>query len=402
MTHLCIPLTGTTCEEMHAQAGAACAGGAEMVELRLDYLEQVDADVVAELVAGARGLGLRVLATCRIAAEGGKWHGSEADRARLLAAGAEAGADVVDVEFAAWSRSSELRDALQKTCEPRVEDKTRTLLILSQHDFERTPPDLNAAYTRIGSSRADVPKIACKANSVVDAFRVLDLLHAGLTHTECGSGSSPVCYARDERRGIALAMGEAGLATRVLARKLGAFLTFASLEAGKESAPGQVSIADMRGLYRWDAMGPRTKVYGVIGCPVAHSMSPAMHNAAFNATGHDGVYLPFRVEPDYAAFAAFIDACMARPWLDVSGFSVTIPHKENLLRYVREHGGEIEPLAARIGVANTLVIRGISECGTGVPPVHVPPNSAPISARCDQPEREVVQNPASWSRYKCV
>jgi len=97
-------------------------------------------------------------------------------------------------------------------------------------------------------------------------------------------------------------------------------------------------------------------VYGVIGCPVAHSMSPAIHNAAFAETNYNGVYLPLRVEPDYASFKAFVDFCIDRPWLNLRGCSVTIPHKENLLRYVEERGGFIEPLARRIGVANTLVI----------------------------------------------
>jgi len=97
-------------------------------------------------------------------------------------------------------------------------------------------------------------------------------------------------------------------------------------------------------------------VYGVIGCPVAHSMSPAIHNAAFAETDYNGVYLPLRIEPDYASFKAFVDFCIARPWLNLRGCSVTIPHKENLLRYVEERDGFIEPLARRIGVANTLVI----------------------------------------------
>jgi 3-dehydroquinate dehydratase/shikimate dehydrogenase len=85
-------------------------------------------------------------------------------------------------------------------------------------------------------------------------------------------------------------------------------------------------------------------------------MSPAILNDAFSQAGVDAVYLPFRVEPDYGSFAAFIDACVRRPWFGLRGCSVTIPHKENLLRYVEQRGGYIEPLAKRIGAANTLVI----------------------------------------------
>jgi len=108
--------------------------------------------------------------------------------------------------------------------------------------------------------------------------------------------------------------------------------------------------------YRWDALRSDTRVYGVIGCPVAHSMSPAMHNAAFTETDCNGVYLPLRIEPDYASFKDFVDYCIAGPWLNLRGCSVTIPHKETLLRYVQERGGFIEPLARRIGVANTLCL----------------------------------------------
>ena len=76
-------------------------------------------------------------------------------------------------------------------------------------------------------------------------------------------------------------MGEHGLISRVLAKKFGAFLTFASLTKDTGTAPGQVTIDDMKNLYRWDAIGPATKVYGVVASPVMHSMSPAIHNAAF-------------------------------------------------------------------------------------------------------------------------
>ena len=168
----------------------------------------------------------------------------------------------------------------------------RDALILSAHDFDRTPEHPEAALAEMASQPCDVVKLACKANTVVDALRML----------ECAT-----ILGREPAPRSQLAMGEAGLITRVLARKFGAFLTFASLETGKESAPGQVSIRDMRELYRWDAIREDTEVYGVIGCPVGHSMSPAMFNAAFTETDRNAVYLPLRVEAGYEAFEAFID-----------------------------------------------------------------------------------------------
>jgi 3-dehydroquinate dehydratase/shikimate dehydrogenase len=257
--------------------------------------------------------------------------------------------DYVDVEYAAWRNSAVLAEQINVECAGGCEAHNPQLrLILSRHDFAHTPAELGAIFDELLSSHADVVKVACKAESIVDSLRVLDLLRRTAIHPPLSKGGRASV--------IALAMGETGILTRVLAKKFDALLTFASLDKGIESAPGQPSIRDLRELYRWAAISSRTQVYGVVGCPVAHSMSPAIHNAAFGQVGHDGVYLPMRVEPPYEAFAAFLDGCLARAWLDLRGLSVTIPHKENLLRYVEARGGEVEPLARRIGVANTLHI----------------------------------------------
>jgi 3-dehydroquinate dehydratase/shikimate dehydrogenase len=155
---------------------------------------------------------------------------------------------------------------------------------------------------------------------------------------------------------IALCMGEAGLISRVLAKKFGAFLTFATLRKAEVTAPGQPTIEEMKRLYRWDAIGKETRVYGVVASPVAHSMSPSVHNAAFERVGFDGVYLPLLVEKSYESFKAFMESFLAFEPLHLSGLSVTIPHKENALRYLQSKGAEIEPLAARIGAVNTIAI----------------------------------------------
>jgi 3-dehydroquinate dehydratase/shikimate dehydrogenase len=142
--------------------------------------------------------------------------------------------------------------------------------------------------------------------------------------------------------------------SRVLAKKFGAFLTFASLNDSEATAPGQVTISDLRNLYRWDAIKPGTKVFGVVAHPVRHSMSPAIHNAAFSEVGFDGVYLPMLVEADYESFKSFIEGFRNFEGMNLSGLSVTIPHKENALRYLKETGSEIEELGQRIGAINTI------------------------------------------------
>jgi 3-dehydroquinate dehydratase/shikimate dehydrogenase len=156
---------------------------------------------------------------------------------------------------------------------------------------------------------------------------------------------------------IALCMGEFGLPSRILAKKFGALLTFAALDADQATAPGQPTIDELKTRYRWDKLNEDTQVYGVIGWPVGHSMSPHIHNAGFDAVDHNGVYLPMPIPAEYEHFKASVGAWLDFPPLRFRGASVTIPHKENLLRFVKERGGEIEPLAQTIGAANTLTVR---------------------------------------------
>jgi len=190
----------------------------------------------------------------------------------------------------------------------------------------------------MGERRAQVDKIVWMARTVRDNLEAFEIL------------------LRPMRPTIALCMGEAGLISRILAKKFGAFLTFATLPGDAGTAPGQISIHDMKRLYRWDALGANTRVYGVVASPVMHSMSPAIHNAGFDAVDHDGVYVPLLVNPGYESFKAFMESFLAFEPLHLSGLSVTLPHKENALRYLKEKGAEVEELAERIGTVNTIVI----------------------------------------------
>ncbi len=352
MTRLCVPLTGSTTEQMLRDLQAATDAGADMVEVRLDYLQDHSESAIRPLMSALNGFPGEVIATCRMSAEGGLWDGNEAQRVSFMEMVGLTGADYIDFELDAWLRSANVRQKIGLVCEVDAHtDRPRRKLILSKHDFERTPTNLDTILANLQAEPAHVVKLACKANRITDAIRMLEALR-----NACGRASTSPAARGGQEGVIALSMGEAGILTRVLAGKVGGLLTFASLETGKESAPGQLTLEQMRSLYRWDALRPDTKVYGVIGCPVAHSMSPAIMNASFGATRYNGIYLPMRVEPAYEDFAAFVGACLARPWMDLRGCSVTIPHKENLLQFVAERNGAIEPLAARIGAANTLCI----------------------------------------------
>jgi 3-dehydroquinate dehydratase/shikimate dehydrogenase len=148
------------------------------------------------------------------------------------------------------------------------------------------------------------------------------------------------------KRLIALAMGEAGIITRVMAMARGGFLTFGSLGRGRESAPGQLTCRELKQVYSVDNLSPKTKITGIIGKPVHHSASPAMHNAVFNALSLDMVYLPFEVSD----LREFFDATGGE---QLRGLSVTIPHKTAVMNLM----DEIDETALRIGAVNTVVIR---------------------------------------------
>ncbi|MEN6335324.1 MAG: shikimate dehydrogenase, partial [Phycisphaerales bacterium] len=215
----------------------------------------------------------------------------------------------------------------------------RTRLILSTHDFAGRFPDLRGLFREIARAcPGAIPKLVYTARHINDCFEAFDLLH--------------------ETRGdrIVLCMGEAGLISRVLAKKLGAFVTFASLDKQAATAPGQLTVDAFKRLYRYDAIDAGTELFGVIADPVGHSLSPAIHNASFADKSMNRLYLPLLVQGGQAEFDAFLDNVLARPWLDFRGFSVTIPHKHSALEYVRRKGGFIEPLAEKIGATNTLLI----------------------------------------------
>jgi len=316
-TILICPLIADDVRAMRADMRRAAEAGADAVECRLDMLAEPPTD--EQLRGLLEGAPLPVIATCRPARQGGRYRGDEGRRLEILRRAGELGAEYVDVE-------------MDTPADARPAGK----VILSHHDFQRCPADLEKIVSSLDASTAAVNKVALAARSPADALRALDAIRACRKPT------------------IALAMGEAGVASRILARKFGAFGTFAALAEGGQSAPGQPTLDEIKSLYRWDAIGPDTAVYGVIAFPAAHSMSPAIHNAAFAAAGMNAVYLPLLIEPPAESFNRFMDEALRRAWLSLRGLSVTLPHKENALAYV---GGEnCDELTRRIGAVNTITV----------------------------------------------
>lgn len=199
-------------------------------------------------------------------------------------------------------------------------------ILLSYHNFEETTRKLLQIVRRLDSFRVDAIKIATQCNSYADLLRVLAL-----------------CKGR--RNVIAVPMGEIGLPARVLALRHGSALAYAAV--GEKTAAGQLTLEEMKYLYRADKLDRRSRVYGVIGNPVSHSLSPLLHNTGFIARGMNDVYLPFLV-PDLRDFLRAVEP------LGMAGFSVTLPHKQAILR----HLDDCDPLAEAIGAVNTVVVRG--------------------------------------------
>ena len=338
MTKLCVPIMVDSAEQALADAHAAQRAGADLVELRLDRFTE-DREAAVGLV---RQCPLPCIVTIRPGWEGGEYDGDDMHRIALIEhLGLQCAPAYFDVELATYDRSANLRQKVMLVVDHDSQPRpTDTGLILSSHDFVGRPPDLIRrikAMTDFGSCR--VVKLAWAARSLRDNLEAFEIIQQRHKPT------------------IALCMGEFGLMSRVLAKKFGALLTFAAIDHQHGTAPGQPTIEELKTLYRWDQLNADTQLFGVIGDPVGHSMSPAIHNAGFNAVDYNGVYLPMRIPPEYEHFKATVGSLLDYRALNFRGASVTIPHKHNLLRFVEELNGEIEPLAAQIGAANTLTVR---------------------------------------------
>jgi 3-dehydroquinate dehydratase / shikimate dehydrogenase len=321
-THLICPLTATTPEAMRDAMTQAIDAGATAIEYRLDFLaEHPNDDVLTELL---RDVPVDTIVTYRPTRQGGKYEGDEAARLATLTRAAELGATFIDVED-----------------DVPLADQPEGNVILSYHNFDTLPADIAARAATIDAHSPAITKLACRTDHPADAMTMLDLIDATDTPT------------------LALAMGEAGVLTRLLAGRCGGAGTFAALASDATSAPGQPTLTDMLGLYRFDRISAGAEVYGVIGCPVAHSMSPAIHNTAFDALDYDAIYLPLLVEPGEESFNRLMDAMVARPHLGFRGLSVTIPHKENALAWVG--ADRCDDLSASIGAINTI---SLAEDGT--------------------------------------
>ncbi|MCP4787566.1 MAG: shikimate dehydrogenase [Fuerstiella sp.] len=279
----------------------------DLVELRVDW--------IMSRLNVARLLKKRptpVVVTCRREQDKGRWSGTEEQRLAVLREAIIGGAEYVDIE-----------EDVAKSI-PRYGDTKR---LISYHNFQDTPAELSEIYQRMTECDPDVIKIVTMANRPADNVRVLELLKSATVPT------------------VAFCMGEFGIVSRILCGRMGAPFTYAGYSRAGEMAPGQLLWDDMRDFYRYDRITPDTKVFGVIGDPIAHSLSPLLHNSAFKEVDFDGVYLPLRIPPDTVQ-----ETLQEYDKLDISGYSVTIPHKHAALDFAELPDAQAE----LIGASNTL------------------------------------------------
>ena len=312
---ICAVAAASTAAEMVALVRAGLRE-TPTIELRLDWLRS-DSERSSFLLwlSGHRHRGATFLATCRRRAGGGKFSGSIQAELRWLVQAREAGCSWCDLEI------ETLRELPGKSMR---ELGLPPHILLSLHDFHRVPARLKFVHFA-AHPEADALKMAAHASTIGDSLGLLRLT-------------------RRSPNLVAVPMGEAGLPARILALREGSALAYAPI--GSATAPGQVSLHALKHLYRAHQLTGRTRVYGVIGDPVGHSLSPLLHNTGFIARKIDAAYLPFLVKD-------LRDFLKAVPEFGIRGFSVTIPHKQSILRHLKE----CDPLAAEIGAVNTVVVR---------------------------------------------
>ena len=300
-SQVCVTVRATTTDQLRQRRDAAVE--ADLVELRVDGVEDLDVSGVL------KGRSKPAIVTCRTVQDGGSFDGGEEAQRRIIAEALKCGAEYVDIE---WNGSPD----------PRI-TKHRSRIVLSSHDFSGRPSDLADRYSAMRATGVAVVKLAVKAKSLMDLVPLADL----------------GCRAkRDGEQVVIIGMGGPGVASRILADRFGACWSYAG-----DAAPGQVDPDRLIREFRFRELSDSTEVYGVLGNPVMHSLSPAMHNAGFRAISKDAVYLPLEAA-DVDDFFSFADA------FRISGVSVTAPFKEEVHSRVRES----DPIGKRIGAVNTL------------------------------------------------
>jgi len=323
LRRLCAVVAASDADAMRRQVRLALAQ-TSTVELRLDWLRSdAERERFLRWLESRKFATVTFIATCRRVEGGGRFGGDVQAELLWLARAREAGCGWCDLEV------ESVRQLPGRTVKVAREAGVPRQVLLSLHDFARTPA-LPRSLGAAPYDEADAVKIATQATKLGDGLRLLRLARS----------TRP---AGKSRKLVAVPMGDVGLPLRLLALREGSALAYAPV--AEATAPGQVSLREMKELYRVHELNRATKVYGVIGSPIGHSLSPLLHNTGFVALGLNAVFLPFLVDklPEFLA---------AVPEIGVRGFSVTLPHKQTIMKYLKT----CDELAATIGAVNTVTV----------------------------------------------
>ncbi len=327
LPRLCVALGLPTAAELGQAAEREYKDGTTFFEFRLDHLGDPASGL--ELIKKFRRVhpDVQILATCRHRYAHGHFSGATEKQIAILKRSAEAGASLIDLEIESAEKAKGAIAALRE----------RASLIISYHNFQNTPA-LDAVMRRLSKIPADIYKIATTARKPTDNLRLIEFIRRNKSVSL-----------------VTLTMSEVGMVSRILMPSLGSAFTYAAPNDSPGTASGQISARTLRSLYHSEKLTKQSRVYGVIADPVSHSKSPFIHNRAFQARRLDAVYLPFLVNA--GDLGDWMDFAVKLP---VSGFSVTIPHKRKIIRYL----DVVEPLARRIGAVNTVWRKGGKWRGT--------------------------------------
>ena len=317
LPRLCVAVAASDANEMAERAEGLVRDDA-MLEFRLDYLSKPGLSIPRIKRFFDSHLGTIAIATCRRASSGGKFRGSIASQLDILNKAAAAGCQLVDVELQTVSKVKP--EQLQKL-------RTKAGLILSFHDFRGTKK-LDETLEKMLAFPADFYKVVSTATTLSDNVAMIKFL----------------ARQGDRHSLIGMCMGEQGTISRVLGVRAGSIFTFASAGAGQETAPGQITAQELRSVYRIDQVDVATRVYGVVGDPIAHSLSPAIMNAAFRRENVNAVYLAL-----HAKTLKDLLTCVKE--IPIHGLSVTMPYKESIV----PHLDNTDSHTTKVGACNTVV-----------------------------------------------
>ena len=318
LPRVCVAIATSNPAEMVQKADLVVRDN-PFIEFRLDYLSKPALGLQKLKTFVEFHPEALIVATCRRASNGGRFRGSIASQIDVLAKAANLGCHLVDIELETAAR--------MRPADFNRLRRSGANLILSYHDFRGTKK-LDETFAKMKQYPADFFKIVTTANSLYDNVVMMKFLEK---HSH-------------EHSLIGLCMGEQGVISRLLCVRAGSQFTFGALNPGEETARGQLTARVLRDTFRIDQVDAATRVYGVAGDPVAHSLSPSMLNTAFRRENVNAVYLPLHAKAMNDLLACIRD-------IPIAGLSITMPYKEQVLK----HLDKTDPWTTKVGACNTLV-----------------------------------------------